>query len=318
MSEPIILANQEPPRLDPSKIGISYSGGGPLVLVELGIAEAFVARGIRPAVIAGASAGALAGAAHALDVVGGTGIEMAKRLLVDHVSDQTLGLKKSQILWRLLKRRQHLESLGDNAAIGPLIRDALSRPPFNMHDVRIGDFGGPRPKLLILATNRLDGTSVVFPDSSPLEDALIASSAIPGVFPWKRATVDNKELLLVDGGVVTNQPLSRLVDEACGQIFVCAVGYAGGLVPAPTNAVDNLIESIYLMAHQCTKLEEAYVKLWVGNGGIVYPHIHPPIDLPANTYRFDAAVVEAVTNESKRLTLAWFDEQGIGGAAPGN
>ena len=243
---------------------------------------------------------------------------MAKKLLIDHVSDETLGLKKRQILWRLLKQRRHLHSLGDNATIGPLMRDALSKPPFNMQNARIGDFTGARPKLLILATNRLDGTSVVFPDSSLLEDALIASSAIPGIFPWNRMTVDQRAMLLVDGGVVSNQPLSRLVDEACGRIFVCAVGYAGGLVPAPTNAVDNLIESIYLMAHQCTKLEEAYVKLWVGNGGIVYPHIHPPIDLPANSYKFDAAVVEAVTKQSKLLTLAWFDDQGIGDTQPGN
>lgn len=315
-TEPILLTEREPSKLDHERIGISYSGGGPLVVIELGIAKAFVERKIYPAVIAGASAGALAGAAHALDVVHGTGIQMARDLLITKVSDETLGLTKRQIIWRLLSQRMHTVSVGYNGPIGPLMTKALAQPPFELENATIGDFVAPRPRLLVLATDRIEGQSVVFPDATRLDDALVASSAIPGIFPWKDMTVEGMAKVLVDGGVVTNQPLSRLVEEGCGQIYVCAVGYEGGVTAHPTNAITNLIGCISLMAHQSTKLEEEYVRLWVGERGIVYPRIHPEINLPAQSYKFQAADVDAIMEEAKTKTLAWMDEKRMPWAIP--
>src|SRR5918912_2272340 len=101
MSEPIRLKDTQPV-VDRTKVGISYSGGGPLVLIELGCARAFVDKHIRPAVIAGVSAGSLAGAAHALDPVGGQGIELAADLL-SRISGASLGFGWPNVLWRLVK-----------------------------------------------------------------------------------------------------------------------------------------------------------------------------------------------------------------------
>src|SRR5262249_47925578 len=61
------------------RVGISYSGGGALLLVELGIALAFVDLGIRPYAIAGVSAGAITAAAHAIDPIEGRGILAAAK-----------------------------------------------------------------------------------------------------------------------------------------------------------------------------------------------------------------------------------------------
>lgn len=58
MDERIKLAEVDVPEVDRDRVGISYSGGGPLVLVELGCVRAFVECGIRPAAIVGVSAGA--------------------------------------------------------------------------------------------------------------------------------------------------------------------------------------------------------------------------------------------------------------------
>src|SRR6202165_5397540 len=104
MSEPILLAGRDL-RVDRKKIGISYSGGGAMVLIELGIAQAFVDLGIVPAVIAGASAGALAGAAHALDPIEGAGIRMAATIL-GGVTNRTLGLGIDQVIGRVVLERQ--------------------------------------------------------------------------------------------------------------------------------------------------------------------------------------------------------------------
>jgi predicted acylesterase/phospholipase RssA len=151
MSKPILLKDKVP-SVDRDRIGISYSGGGPLVLVELGIARAFVKLGIIPAVIAGVSAGALAGAAHALDPKSGAGIDLAASLLAE-VSNRFFGLDPIDIVARVVREREHTTRLGDNAPIGPLIRDALART-FDLTDVTVGTFASPTyPKLIVGATD---------------------------------------------------------------------------------------------------------------------------------------------------------------------
>jgi predicted acylesterase/phospholipase RssA len=306
MSQAILLKEKNPDNLtvDKKKIGISYSGGGPLVVVELGIARAFVQEGIIPDVITGVSAGALAGTAHALDVRNGTGIDMAQALL-SRVSNSTLGLDPVHVLGRVILGREHTTSLGDNAPLGSWFREGLKHTPaLGLTNVTIGTFTPPRyPKLMIAATDALDGTSVWFPDETPIEDALIASSAIPGVFPWRTMLVEGRERTLVDGGVVTNQPLSNLVNEGCGTIWACAVGPTDPL-PPPTNGLDNALRSVNMTMHQCSKLEEDYVCLKLGNRGVVH-HIHPILSVPIHEFDFSAALVQQVMDDACAKTRAW-------------
>jgi predicted acylesterase/phospholipase RssA len=305
MAEPIRLAGKQPD-VDPTRVGISYSGGGALVVIELGIASAFVKLGIVPAVISGVSAGSLAGAAHALDPVGGTGIRLAADILAHHVSNGRLGLTPFHVLGRLLVEREHIRSLGDNATIGPLVTAALKRT-FGVDDVTIAAFGPPeRPKLLIIATDVENRESVLFPDDCPLIDALVASSAIPGVFPWRTVSIAGEDRVLVDGGLVMNQPLSNLVEQGCGTIYACAVGPTDPL-PPPKNALDNAMRAVHLAMHQATKLEEAYVQLvFKGLGKGTVQHIHPIINyLGGDTFDFTPDLVERAMADAEKQTIDW-------------
>src|SRR5207237_7384966 len=109
--------------VDPALIGISYSGGGPLLAVELGIARAFVLEGIKPAFITGVSAGAIAGAAHALDVENGWGIDRTVDQL-GSVTNNTLELDFGDFLGRAITQREHLRSIGNNAPfLARVLRD---------------------------------------------------------------------------------------------------------------------------------------------------------------------------------------------------
>ena len=302
MSEPIHLKGIEP-QVALDKIGISYSGGGALVVVELGIARAFVKLGIVPAVITGVSAGGLAGAAHALDPVGGRGIKLAADILA-HVSNGSLGLTPFHVLGRLVVEREHITSLGDNATIGPLITAGLKRE-LGLDNVTIGYFKPPdRPVLMILATDIENKEGVWLPDPTPLEDAVIASSAIPGVFPWRTMTIDGKQRLLADGGVVMNQPISNLVEQGCGTLYVCAVGSDAPFGP-PRNALENAFRTINLAMHQAMKLEEAYVALKLGDNGVVH-HIHPIINnLSGDNFDFQPGMIETVMADAEAQTIAW-------------
>jgi predicted acylesterase/phospholipase RssA len=306
MAEPIRLQGRTP-EVDPQKIGISYSGGGPLVIVELGIARAFVQKGIVPAAIAGASAGALAGFAHALDVRAGTGVALAAELLA-HVSNALLGLDPFHVLGRLLVEREAIKSLGDNAVIGPLVREGLTRV-MGLDGVTTRTFVPPAyPKLLIATTDVQRGTSVWFSDDTPaeavpVEEALIASSAIPGVFPWRVERLGGADVLLADGGVVDNQPLSKLVEQGCGTLYACAVGPTAAL-PPPANGLDNAFRVTNLMTRQCTKLEEDYVRLKLGHRGRVY-HIHPIVDFPIHEFDFSPGLIQQVMDDATAKTLDW-------------
>lgn len=290
------------PPILPTKVGISYSGGGPQVLVELGCARAFVMSGIKPAIIAGVSAGALAGTAHALDVVNGTGITMAANLL-RQMSTRKLGLNWLHVRWQLFLYliRQKPRSLGDNSPIGQMIEDAIA-VQFPGHR-NVGDFNDPQ--LLVAATNRRNGTAHWYPRSALLKDALVASSAIPGVFPWRYANIYGQSQPVVDGGVVTNQPVSELVMAGCGKVYVCGVGYGGELAPVPTDLADNASMSIYMAIHQTMKLEEDYARLKIEPQGGQIIHIHPQVDFPVRDYDFAAepGLIDHVMDDACRATL---------------
>ena len=273
-------------------------------MIELGCARAFVERKIHPAVIAGVSAGAIAGTAHALDVDGGEGIKMAAELL-SQISTRKLRLNKLHVYWRaflyLIGRKP--KSLGDNEPIGPMIRDAIARQ-FPGH-AKLGDFNNPL--LLIGATNRANGSPHWYGPDALIEDALIASSAIPAIFPWRYAQISGRTEPVVDGGVVTNQPVSELVMAGCGKIYVCAVGYAGEPVPPPTDLVNNAQVSIYMAIHQTMKLEEDYARLTIKPQGGKIIHIHPDVKFPVDQYDFTPEIVDRVMQDSCDATKKWLD-----------
>lgn len=306
MTEQIRLKGKAPV-VDPKKIGISYSGGGPLVLIELGCARAFVEKGIIPSAIAGVSAGALAGTAHALDPSGATGIDLAVRLL-GQIRAKDLGFGWVLVGERLLREGSGFTSIADHRKISGMIDDGI-KTTFGIASPTVGsvgDAGGV--KLLIAATDRLNGASLWYPPDMPIGDALLASSAIPGVFPWQEQVVEGQPYTLVDGGVITNQPLSMLVEEGCGKLFACAVGYGGGTAARPTNALNNVLPSVYMMMHQTMKLEEDYVRLKIADQGGAVHHIHPDVSVPIHGYNFDAAEIERVVEQSRQLTLQWLEK----------
>lgn len=315
------LLEQQTPKPDKDTIGISYSGGGPLFVVELGIAKAFTELGIQPKAIAGVSAGSIAGTAHALDPsTDAKGIAIAADA-VAQVTDRTVKLALDQILLDAVWQREHLAAIGDNADLQPLLEDAFKELS-GISQIDFSYFGRDgRPDLIVGATDRLSGRPTWFtrPGALPgtagassanaaVADVLIASSAIPAVFPSRHITIDSQDRLFVDGGVVSNQPLSVLALYGCGTIFSCAVGYDGEALEAPKNLVDNAMQSISILIHNSTKLEEAYVMATLGEG-VVINHIHPLIPFPIKGFNFNAQVVGEVIDSACRATKDWITQQ---------
>jgi NTE family protein len=292
---------------DPAQIGISYSGGGPLVVVELGIARAFVQQGIKPAVITGASAGAIAGAAHALDITNGKGIDLALGEL-ERMSNATLRLDAGDFALRLLHEGAHLKGVGDNQPLADMASRVVAGV-LGSSNVTLGAFGQPlggvpSPQLQIVATDLVTEAAYWFPPAATLQEALVASSAIPGIFPWQVNTgPDGTQRFLVDGGVVENQPLQLLADVGCGTIYACVVG--GVHNPnEPSNLVDNVLRSVNIAIHESSKIEEDFLRHTLPSNCRVI-HIHPPITTPLPDFNFTPGLVQQVADQATQLTVAW-------------
>src|SRR5437879_9970581 len=85
-----------------------------------------------------------------------------------------------------------------------------------------------RVPLAIVATDLNAGKPAVF-RSGDLTPALLASTAIPGVFPMVR--INEREHL--DAGVVANTPLSVAVDDGAKEVLAISLMAGGGHEPAP-------------------------------------------------------------------------------------
>jgi len=293
------LLHGHTPAVERGRVGISYSGGGPRFVLELGATRAFVKSGIVPSVIAGVSAGALTAVVHASDPVRGEGIDAAAALAVNGVSTKAFGLTPEHFLQRALRERGKLRSVGDNEVLREVVR-SFSERLLGDRQPRLDRFAPPRhPRLLIAASDWISGDALWFDGDTLVEDALLASSAIPGVFPWRHHDSNDGHAVLIDGGVISNQPLSKLVLEGCGTIFACGFASHPQAAHEPANALHSVLDAIQMMMHQCSHLEEEYVRLKLDGRGEVY-RLVIDIDLPANHYDFTLDQLTELVGEAEQ------------------
>ena len=82
-----------------------------------------------------------------------------------------------------------------------------------------------------------------------LEDALVASAAIPGIFP----SVSVGDRQLYDGGVVANVPMTQAVALGAGSLVVLDATFAGAMPAAPATLAEALLfTAIVTMREQAT------------------------------------------------------------------
>jgi NTE family protein len=218
-------------RGDP-RVAFVLSGGASLGAVQVGMLHALYERAIAPDLIVGTSAGAINGAF------------IASRpqtvATADALAAVWCGVRRSQTfapnpltgLLGLLGTRRHL--IGDGGLrrlIGPHLQcSALEQTAIALHVIAVDVLSGEEVRL----------------SRGPLLDAILASSAIPGVFP----PVDWGQRTLVDGGVANNTPLSHAIALGAERIYVLPAGYACALDAAPGGALAMALHAISLLTHR--------------------------------------------------------------------
>ncbi len=211
-------------------VAFVLSGGASLGAVEVGMLKALSRRGIRPDLIVGTSVGAVNGAWLAghpdADIVELEELWGSIRRSTVFPADPMLGL------FAFAGRRPGLVS---KRGLRSLVKRHLT---FD----RIEDAAVP---LHIVAVEVLTGRDVLF-SSGPALDAILASAAIPAVF----APVRIGGVPYMDGGVVSNTPISHAVALGADVIWVLCAGYACALTEPPKGALAMGLHALTLCLHQ--------------------------------------------------------------------
>jgi len=203
-----------------------FAGGGSLGAVQVGMLQALLEAGVRPDFVIGTSVGAL----NAAYFAGAPDLDGVARL-----AGVWRGLRRHDIFpvsfasaMRLLRNP---ESLVDPAGLRALVEAQL---PFRL----LEDAALP---LHVMATD-LAGIGVRL-SSGPAVEAVMASAAIPGVFP--AVTVGGRPL--VDGAIAANTPLRQACDLGARRIIVLPTGYACDLKRPPRGVVGQAMHAITLL-----------------------------------------------------------------------
>ena len=207
------------------------SGGGSLGAVQVGMLEALVADGVRPDVVVGTSVGALNAA-----------------WIASHPWPQAVeGLDR---LWRTLRRDDVFPTRTVAGVLGLLGRRNFLVPPEHLErllrqNLPVMRFEDLAITLHVVATEVLTGLEVMLSNGSVVT-ALMASSALPGVFP--PVHIDGRDL--IDGGVTDNTPISHAVSLGADIVYVLATGYACALPAPPRNPLGMLLHTLTLLVEQ--------------------------------------------------------------------
>jgi len=209
----------------PRPIGFVLGGGASLGAVQVGMLRALADQGVQPDSVTGTSVGALNGAVLAADPRHG----------LDRLTAMWGQLQRSDVFpgnvlslaWRLGRSRTHVvEATG----LGSLVGRSLDVDAFEELAI----------PLAVVAVDLGSGREVRL-ESGPLLPALLASAAIPGLFP--SVTVGGRRL--VDGGVTANVPVGHALAGGARSLVVLDT-----TVPAPVTPGEPTVASLLARVNQ--------------------------------------------------------------------
>ncbi len=209
------------------------SGGASLGSVQVGMALALNEAGITPDRIVGTSVGAVNGA------------WLASGRSVEDLADLWRGLRRSDLfplgpllgLRGFLGRRNHLIS---NRGLRRLLERHVDFP--NLESARI--------PLTVITTDARSGEEVPL-SHGPAIPAVLASAALPGIFP----AIKIGERSLIDGGVSNNTPITHAIEAGATEVWVLSTGYSCGLAAPPAGALPMAMHAVALLVQQRLVLE---------------------------------------------------------------
>jgi NTE family protein len=180
-------------------------GGGMLGAAEVGMLQALLERGLVPDLVVGSSVGALNGVALAAEPT----LAAVHRLADSWVQLGSRDVFSGSLVGQLATVARHGTYLHENGSLRKLIVEAAG-------DGVIEDL----PVTFQCVASSIEAAGAHWFDRGPIAEAVLASCAVPGLFPPVRVGDEH----FLDGGLVRSVPVGRAVDLGAGEIYVLHVG----------------------------------------------------------------------------------------------
>jgi NTE family protein len=256
-----------------------FAGGSSLGAIQVGMLKVLVAHGMTADMVVGSSVGAINAAYFAGDPTpaGVARLEQIWRGMrrVDVFPTRAIGS-----LIALFSQRGYMV---DSAGLGRLLERHL--PYRRLEEARL--------PCHIIATDMLEGIEIRL-SSGPAVQALLASAAIPGVFP----AVQMLGRHVVDGGVANHTPISAAVELGATRLVVLPTGYSCALEAPPRRAIAAALHALnILIARQLTDA----IRRFRSTVEIV---VVPPL-CPLGVSPYDFNAVGALIERAQQSTEDW-------------
>ena len=273
----------------PRPVGYVLGGGGSLGAVQVGMLQALSEHDIVPGVVAGTSVGSLNGAVVALDPV-----SAANRL-----SHAWAKITRERVFpGGLLTQARHLQhtrthlfpATGLAAVIADFIGTAATFEDLALPFAAVAmDIATARPHVM------RDG---------PLLPALLASAAIPGIFP----AVQLGSRQLYDGGLVANVPMRQALAMGARSLVVLDSNFPGRVPDPPATIAEVLFYTVTVAMRGQAVLDAPIAAAEVP---VVYLHGPEPHPVSPLDFRQTSLLIET-SYEAARVFLAELKVTGPG------
>ena len=189
----------------PGRVAFVLGGGGVHGSCEVGMLKALTEVGVRPDLVVGTSIGAINGALYATDP-GAEPVRRLESLWRDLAGGEVFGRSLLAQATTLLRSRTHVQDRDP-------LRQLLER---ELAERRIEDLAVP----FQCVAASIERAGEHWFTSGSLVDAVLASSAVPGLLP--AVELDGEHYL--DGGLVDSIPVGRAVRLGADTVYVLQVG----------------------------------------------------------------------------------------------
>lgn len=206
----------------PRPVGFVLGGGGSLGAIQVGMLQALAEQRITPDLVVGTSVGSINGAVVAFDPVG------AASRLVHSWSRIDGGAVFPGGLFNQIRTLQRTKThLFGNDGLQKLIVDFLGP------DLSFDHLALPFAAVAV----DVETAEPYVMTKGPLAPAVVASSAIPGVYP----PINHDGRVLYDGGLVANVPLRQAVALGARSLVVLDCNFPGRMPSVPETVADVMM-----------------------------------------------------------------------------
>ncbi len=265
------------------KTAFVFTGGGSLGAIQVGMLRVLLSSGVQPDFVVGASVGAI-NASYFAGAPNAGGVAMLERIWS--------GLRRSDIFPVTLASAFGLLRHPGNFVDPSGLRRVIET---NLRYAKLEDTQIP---LNIMATNQQGLGVRLF--SGPVVEAILASTAIPGVFP--PVYVEGEALM--DGAVAANTPMRLATELGASRIIILPTGYACALTEPPKTAVGKALHAITLMIawqlmHELERIPED-----------IQVHLMPTL-CPLAVSPFDFSASRELIERAAQASKKWIEDGGL-------